>query len=101
MTRVIAIVTLALVLTSGGSLARAQESAAEAQNKQIVLEFYEKALNGKNPERRSHISARIKLSIIRGLPMESKAFVSSSSFSDKNTLGRIQNQSTYLLMEIT
>jgi predicted SnoaL-like aldol condensation-catalyzing enzyme len=50
MTRVIAIVTLALVLTSGGSLARAQESAAEAQNKQIVLEFYEKALNGKNPE---------------------------------------------------
>src|SRR5246127_255134 len=28
----------------------AQESAAEAQNKQIVLEFYEKVLNGKNAE---------------------------------------------------
>jgi predicted SnoaL-like aldol condensation-catalyzing enzyme len=50
MTRVIATAALALVLTGSGSLVRAQESAAEAQNKQIVLEFYEKALNGKNPE---------------------------------------------------
>src|ERR1700751_2145497 len=47
---VIAMLTAALVLAGSGSLARAQESPAEAQNKQIVLEFYEKALNGKNPE---------------------------------------------------
>jgi predicted SnoaL-like aldol condensation-catalyzing enzyme len=50
MTRVMTMVTVALALIGSGSLARAQESAAEAQNKQIVLEFYEKALNGKNPE---------------------------------------------------
>ncbi|WP_426422122.1 nuclear transport factor 2 family protein [Bradyrhizobium genosp. A] len=50
MTRVMTLVSVALVLAGSGSLARAQESAAEAQNKQIVLEFYEKALNGKNPD---------------------------------------------------
>jgi predicted SnoaL-like aldol condensation-catalyzing enzyme len=50
MTRMTATVALALALTGSGSLARAQESAAEAQNKQIILDFYEKALNGKNPE---------------------------------------------------
>ena len=50
MTRVIVIITLALLLAGSGSSAKAQESAAEAQNKQIVLEFYEKALNGKNPD---------------------------------------------------
>src|ERR1700757_4403285 len=50
MTRVMTVVTVALALIGSGSLASAQESAAEAQNKQIVLEFYEKALNGKNPE---------------------------------------------------
>ncbi|SIN91713.1 Predicted SnoaL-like aldol condensation-catalyzing enzyme [Bradyrhizobium erythrophlei] len=50
MTRVIATAALALVLTGSGSLVRAQESAAEAQNKQIILEFYENTLNGKNPK---------------------------------------------------
>lgn len=50
MNRVIATVALALALTGSGSLARAQESIAEAQNKQIILEFYEKVFNAKNPE---------------------------------------------------
>ncbi|QPF92209.1 nuclear transport factor 2 family protein [Bradyrhizobium commune] len=50
MTRVTTMVIAALVLAGSGSLAKAQETPAEAQNKQIVLEFYEKALNGKNPE---------------------------------------------------
>jgi predicted SnoaL-like aldol condensation-catalyzing enzyme len=48
--RVIATVGLALALAGSGSLAMAQESVAEAQNKQIVLKFYEKALNAKNAE---------------------------------------------------
>jgi SnoaL-like domain len=50
MNRVIATVGLALALAGSGSLTMAQESTAEAQNKQIVLEFYEKVLNGKNAE---------------------------------------------------
>jgi predicted SnoaL-like aldol condensation-catalyzing enzyme len=50
MTRVIATVTLALFLAGSASLARAQESATEVQNKQIVLEFFDKALNGKDFE---------------------------------------------------
>ena len=46
----IATVVVALVLAGSGSLAIAQELAAETQNKKIVLDFYEKVLNGKNPE---------------------------------------------------
>jgi predicted SnoaL-like aldol condensation-catalyzing enzyme len=50
MNRVITTVVVALVLAGSRSLAIAQESVAETQNKQIVLDFYEKVLNGKNPE---------------------------------------------------
>jgi predicted SnoaL-like aldol condensation-catalyzing enzyme len=50
MNRVITTVVVALVLAGSGSLAIAQESAVETQNKKIVLEFYEKVLNDKNVE---------------------------------------------------
>jgi predicted SnoaL-like aldol condensation-catalyzing enzyme len=50
MNRVITTVVVALVLAGSGSLAIAQESTAETQNKKIVLDFYEKALNDKNVE---------------------------------------------------
>lgn len=50
MNRVITTIAIILSLAGSASSATAQESAAEAQNKKIVLDFYEKVLNGKNPE---------------------------------------------------
>jgi predicted SnoaL-like aldol condensation-catalyzing enzyme len=50
MKRVIATAALALALAGGGSPARAQQAATEAQNKKIVLEFYDKVLNGRQSE---------------------------------------------------